>query len=106
VVREALGEQAEDLLLARCQHRQLLRPELAAGAEPRELGDQPPRDRRCEERVTRRDDAYRLEEGLGRDVLQQEAARAGVQRVVDVLVEVERREDEDSRKRLVPARAA
>ena len=103
VVREALGEQAEDLLLARRERRQLVGPELAARAEPRELGDQAPRDRGREERVARGDDPDGVEERLGADVLEQEAAGARLQRVVDVLVEVERREDEDPRSRLVPA---
>ncbi len=39
----------------------------------------------------------RLDELLGRRVLQEEPARAGAERLVDVLVEVERREDENAR---------
>ena len=50
-----------------------------------------------EQRVARGDDAHRLEQRLGRDILEQEPARTGVEGVVDVLVEVERGEDEDPR---------
>ena len=70
---------------------------LLSGPEAGELGDQPARDRGREQRVPGGDDAHCLEKRLGRDVLEQESAGARVQRVVDVLVEVERREDEDAR---------
>ena len=43
----------------------------------------------------RRHHANRVHELLGRTILQQEPARAGAQRVIDVLVEVERREHQD-----------
>ena len=47
-----------------------------------------------------------VDELLGRGVLEQEAARAGPQRLVDVLVQVERRQDEHVRRRRVRADAA
>ena len=42
-------------------------------------------------------DVDRVDELLGADVLEQEAARAGADRLVDVLVQVEGGEDEDAR---------
>ena len=55
------------------------------------------RDRGREQRVAAGDDADRGDELLGRVVLEHEAAGAGAERLVDVLVEVEGREDEDPR---------
>jgi hypothetical protein len=66
-------------------------------AEARDLRDQAPCDRRCEEHLARCDDAHRLEQRLRGHVLQQETARAGLERVVDVLVDVEGGQDEDAR---------
>ena len=66
-------------------------------AEPRELGDQAACDDRCQERFAGGDDAHRFEERLGRSVLEQEPAGAGLERVVDVFVQVECRQDEDPR---------
>ena len=60
-----------------------------------ELLDHPPGDRRREQRVAGRDRADGGDQLLGRVVLEHEAARARVQRLVDVLVEVEGREDQD-----------
>ena len=60
---------------------------------PRELLDDPPRDRRREQRVAGRHHAHRVDELLGRSVLEQEAARAGLHRLEDVLVALERGED-------------
>ena len=62
-----------------------------------ELLDQPAGDRGREQRVAARHDADAVGELLGRDVLEQEAAGARAQRVVDVLVEVEGREHQDLR---------
>jgi hypothetical protein len=62
------------------------------GGRARELLDKALGDRRGEQRLALRDDADACGELLGRHVLEQEAARAGSQRLVDVLVEVERRE--------------
>src|SRR5262249_527052 len=45
-------------------------------------------------RLSGGDDANAFDELLRRDILEQEAARAGAQRLVDVLVEIERRQDE------------
>ena len=65
--------------------------------DARELPDHAPRDGRREQRVAGGDGADRGEQLLGRVVLEHEAARAGAQRLVDVLVEVERRQDQDPR---------
>ncbi len=62
----------------------------------RELFDQPAGDLRREQRISVRDDADRGEQVVGERVLQQEPARTRAQRFEHVLVEVERREDEDA----------
>ena len=61
-----------------------------------ELGDQLAGDARREEGVAGGDDPHAGEQVLGRRVLEQEAAGPGPQRAVDVLVEVEGREDQDA----------
>ena len=66
--------------------------------DARELLDHALRHGRREERLARGDDADRREQVLGRLVLENEAARAHAQRLEDVLVEVERREDEHARR--------
>ena len=66
-----------------------LRPGGELGPKAGELVDQPARDRGRKQRLAGRDDAYGLEEVLGGDVLEQEAAGARAERVVDVFVEVE-----------------
>jgi hypothetical protein len=53
-----------------------------------------------EERVACRYDTHCLEERLGRHVLEEKAARAAAERVVDVLVEVEGREHDHPRRAL------
>ena len=68
-----------------------------AGGRRDELLDHAPGDRGREQRIAARDDHDRLDELLGRRVLEHEAARAGAQRLVDVLVEVERGQDQDPR---------
>ena len=54
---------------------------------------------RAEERVPGRDDADRVHQLRRLDVLEEEAARAGADGGVDVLVEIERRQHEDARAR-------
>jgi cytochrome P450 len=54
-----------------------------------EVGDQPPGDRRGEQRVARGDDLDRVDEFGGGGVLEQESAGACPQRLVHVFVEVE-----------------
>ena len=66
---------------------------------PDELLDDAAGDGGCEQRVAARDDVDRLDEPLGRRVLQQEPAGAGPERLVHVLVEVERREHQHLRLR-------
>ena len=89
-------DQAEDVELALGQ---LVEPLGGVGLrDARELLDHALRDARGEERVAGGDRADRRDELLGRVVLEHEAARAGAQRLVDVLVEVERRQDQDPRR--------
>jgi len=62
-----------------------------------ELGDQPPGDRGCEERLAGGDDADCVQELVRASVLEQEAARARAQSGVDVVVEIEGGENEHPR---------
>ena len=61
-----------------------------------ELVDHALGDRRRQQRVAAGDDTDRVEELLGRIVLQDEAAGAGAERLVHVFVEIERGQDEDT----------
>ena len=63
------------------------------GRPAHELLDDAPRDRGRQQRVAGGDGAHALNELGARRVLEQEAARAGAQRLVDVVVEVEGGED-------------
>jgi hypothetical protein len=63
---------------------------------PCEPLDQPPGDRRREEGIAVRHGADGADEMLGGDILEQEAHGAGLERRADVLIEMERREDDDS----------
>jgi hypothetical protein len=63
--------------------------------ESRELRDQPPSHGRREKRVTGGYDPDSVEECLRSNVLEEKAARARLECVVDVFVEVEGREDEN-----------
>src|SRR5512132_243054 len=93
-VRRSLGHQQEHLALALRQivecsgGRRRLRP-------ARELTDQPPGDRWRQKGIAGGDDPYRRHQLLRRSVLQKEPAGAGAERIVNVLVEIERREDQD-----------
>ena len=69
----------------------------ARARKARELLDDASRDRGREEGVARSDRVDGGDQLLGRLVLEDEAARACSQRLVDVLVEVERREDQHPR---------
>jgi hypothetical protein len=57
--------------------------------------DQPPGDHRGDEGVAVGGHACCRGQLLGRDVLLEEAARPGLESVVDVLVEIERGQDDD-----------
>ena len=57
--------------------------------------DQTPRDRGRQQRLAGRHHPHGMDEVLAPEVLEQEPARARLQRVEDVLVEVEGREDHD-----------
>ena len=98
-VREALGEEPQHLELAR---RELGERRWRGGRRAaRELVDQAAGDGRGEERASLGDDLDRGQQPLLGRILEQEPARAGAQRVVDDVVEVEGREHEDARARLV-----
>jgi hypothetical protein len=60
------------------------------------VGDEPAGDRRGEQGVPVCHDSYRLDEVLGPGALEQEPACSGTQRVVDVLVLLERGQDDHS----------
>ena len=62
----------------------------------RELFDEAAGDAGCEEGIALADHPYCGGELLGRGVFEQKSAGAGLEGVVDVLVEVERRQDEDA----------
>ena len=84
--------QAEHLELARGDR---LEPAGAcAAARARELLDQPLGDRGSDQGVSLGDDPDRLDQPLRSDVLEEEPLTSGPQRLVDVLVEVERGEHE------------
>ena len=68
-----------------------------------ELLDQPPGDRRREQRLALGDHVDAGHELVGRHVLQQEPAGAGAKGLVDVLVQVEGGEHEDARRVLCVA---
>jgi hypothetical protein len=88
-VRQPARDELEDLELARGQLVEALRRLRRRRRRRGELLDQPLRDRRGEQRLALSDDADARRELLRRDVLEQEAAGAGAQRLVDVLVQVE-----------------
>src|SRR4051794_28873932 len=88
-VCEAARHQRQDLTFPR---RQLV--ELGRG-RVRGLGEalnDTPSDRRIEQSLTASHDSDRMDQMLGRGVLQQKAAGPSPQRFEDVLVEIERRE--------------
>jgi hypothetical protein len=62
-----------------------------------EFGDEPAGDGGCDQGLPPIYDADGGDELVGRVVLEHEAARARAERLVDVLVEVEGREDRDAR---------
>ena len=100
-VREPAREQVEDLLLARSQF--LERSRRRGGGDrllPRELLDHGSRNRRREERFAAGDDPDGGGDLFGRRVFEHEAAGTGAKRVVDIVVESERRQDENTRARL------
>src|SRR5215211_7204902 len=88
-VGQPFGDEAQDLSLARGQLTQPIGARCQPRAQARELADQPPGDGGSQQRLPRRDDADRVEQALRRGVLEQEAAGARAERVIDVLVEIE-----------------
>ena len=83
------ASELEDLELARGELVEAARRLGRRRGGARELLDQAPGDRRRQQRLALGHDADPGHELLGRDVLEQEAAGPGAQRLVDVLVEVE-----------------
>jgi hypothetical protein len=90
-------DQAEHLELPRREHGQTL-----VIVSRREPLHQAAGDGRGEQRVAPADQPDRGDQVLGGDVLEQEAAGPGGQRRVDVLVQVERGEDDDPHFGLLP----
>jgi len=92
VIGQALGDQGDGLAFA---IGQLFQPRVGAGGE--RLGDVPADqlagDRRCEQGVATRGDAYGVEDVFRLDVLDEESGRA--QRVEDVLVQAVVGQDHD-----------
>jgi hypothetical protein len=88
-------DQAEHLELPRREHGQAL-----VVVSRREPLHQAAGDGRGEQRVAPADQPDRGDQVLGGDVLEQEPAGPGGQRRVDVLVQVERGEDDDPHRRL------
>jgi hypothetical protein len=93
-VLEAAGDELEHLELARGQFLQAGGVGVGHGGAAEEARDQPARDRRGEQGVACCHCADGGDELLGGRGFEQEAAGAGLQRVVDVAVEVEGCEDE------------
>src|SRR5580704_1225875 len=84
-VGQALRDEPQDLSLARSESGEgARRQRVGPRAESGELADQAPGDAGREQRLAGRDDPYALEQPLGSDVFEQEAAGAGAERVVDV----------------------
>ena len=71
-VRQAFGDQAQDLRLARRELGQRARAAGQRRPEPGELADETARHRRREQRIAGGDDPHGLEERLGGHVLEQE----------------------------------
>src|SRR5207248_8528813 len=94
-VREATGDQAKHVELAL---RQLVELFWRRGLwNASELSYDAFRDGGGEKRLSIGDRADCCEELFGRIVFEHEPARAGAERLVDVFVEVERRQDQDAR---------
>src|SRR3954471_6858127 len=94
-VREAAGDQAKHVELALGQ---TVEPRRRRGLwNAHELFDHAFRDGRGEKRISAGNRADCREELFGRVILEHEAAGAGAQRLVDIFVEVERRQDQDPR---------
>jgi hypothetical protein len=91
-----LGEEDEHFELSWCERAERHGRRRRSGCPPCELGDDLARDGRREQDVAGGDDADGGDELAGWCVLEQEAASAGLERLVDVFVEVERAEYEDS----------
>src|SRR5829696_5605906 len=95
-VGQAARHELQHLQLAISQDLELLRPR-GRWAGACELGDQAPGDLRGEQSLARGDDTNCRDELLSGVVLEHEAARAGAQRLVDILVEIKGGENEDAR---------
>lgn len=95
-VRETARKQAQYFALARRQLRKTRRL-FSRSRSPRELLDQSSRNGGCEHRASVGCDADCCDQLVLGRVLQQEAACACAEGLVDVLVEVEGSEDEDTR---------
>jgi hypothetical protein len=96
-VRQALGHQPDDAELAFAEAPGRTGDRAPGGGAAAEVLDQPPGDRRCEQGLADRHRADGAGQLLAAGVLEQEAARAGLQRVIHVLVQVEGGQHQDPR---------
>ena len=96
-VGEAAGEPQQDVVFPGGQRCQLGRGGPGVGRRAGEGVDQPDRDRRREQCVSRGGVLNGRDQVLAGGVLEQEAARPGAQCLVDVVVEVEGGEHDDLR---------
>src|ERR1017187_8627279 len=95
-VAEAPGDEQQDLTLTFGELAKVRRVRVrSVTAEPL---DQPPRDRGCEQRVTRRGDPHGANDVVAGRVLEQESRRPRAERLKHVLVEVEGGQDHDPRR--------
>jgi hypothetical protein len=93
-IGQAGRDQPQDLVFSLGQLAEFFRRGRANDAG--ELPDHALGDRGRQQRVSRGDGAHRTDELLSRVVLEHEAARAGPQGLVDVLVEAEGSQDQDA----------
>ena len=95
-VREALRDKLEHLAFALSQVPEPLGAQFVCwNGETRKAVQQAARHRRRDKRFARGDDANGLDEFSGSDILQQKPAGAGAECLDNMLVRVERREDQD-----------
>src|SRR5438105_7185699 len=96
-VAESARQFLQHLALPLCEGVQLLWLTYRRFRALGELFDQALRHRRSQERLARRDDANRLDQVVGARGLEQKARCTRGQRVEDVFVQLEGREDDDAR---------
>jgi hypothetical protein len=96
-IRESLGDEVQDLELARCQATQI-RPPVERIRHGRESLDEATCDRRCEDRAAVGRHPDRRQQLVLGCILEQEPARPASERLEHVLIKVERGQDDDPRR--------